>query len=63
MLPGHKQEHARLLAELGNLIRREDGDEQDLNMEMIIFLKSWLLNHILKVDKQYSECMVKAGVA
>lgn len=32
-------------------------------MEMIIFLKGWLLNHILKVDKQYSECMVKAGVA
>ncbi|QPR53984.1 bacteriohemerythrin [Aeromonas allosaccharophila] len=62
-LQRHKQEHARLLAELGNLIRREDGDEQDLNMEMIIFLKSWLLNHILKVDKQYSECMVKAGVA
>ncbi len=62
-LQRHKQEHARLLAELGTLIRREDGDEQDLNMEMIIFLKSWLLNHILKVDKQYSECMVKAGVA
>ncbi|MFB2865901.1 bacteriohemerythrin [Aeromonas sp. MdU4] len=61
-LQRHKQEHARLLAELGNLIRREDGDEQDLNMEMIIFLKSWLLNHILKVDKQYSECMIKAGV-
>ena len=61
-LQRHKQEHARLLAELGTLIRREDGDEQDLNMEMIIFLKNWLLNHIFKVDKQYSECLLKAGV-
>jgi len=61
-LQHHKQEHTRLLTELETLIRREDTDEPELNMEMIIFLKSWLLNHILKVDKQYSECLIKAGV-
>ncbi|MBL0612706.1 bacteriohemerythrin [Aeromonas jandaei] len=61
-LQRHKQEHAKLLAELGALIRREGGDEQERNMEMIIFLKNWLLNHIFRVDKQYSDCMIKAGV-
>lgn len=61
-LQRHKQEHTKLLAELGALIRREGGDEQERNMEMIIFLKNWLLNHIFRVDKQYSDCMIKAGV-
>ncbi|WP_033135888.1 bacteriohemerythrin [Aeromonas finlandensis] len=61
-LQRHKQEHTKLLSELDTLIRREDTDEQDLNMELIIFLKNWLLNHIFKVDKQYSECMIHAGV-
>ncbi|WP_303845374.1 bacteriohemerythrin [Aeromonas sobria] len=61
-LQRHKQEHTKLLTELDTLIRREDTDEQELNMELIIFLKNWLLNHIFKVDKQYSECLIKAGV-
>ncbi|MGY3909029.1 bacteriohemerythrin [Aeromonas piscicola] len=61
-LQRHKQEHSKLLTELGTLIHREDKDKQELDMEIIIFLKNWLLNHIFKVDKQYSETLIKAGI-
>ncbi|QSR45566.1 bacteriohemerythrin [Aeromonas dhakensis] len=50
----HKEEHARLLAELDTLMQRNGPDDEEFNMELLVFLKNWLLNHISKVDKQYS---------
>jgi methyl-accepting chemotaxis protein len=51
------------LAARGARIRRQGGDEQERNMELIIFLKNGLLDHIFRVGTQESACMIKAGVA
>ncbi|WP_324006734.1 bacteriohemerythrin [Aeromonas hydrophila] len=59
----HKQEHARLLAELDTLMQRNGTDDEEFNMELLVFLKNWLLNHISKVDKQYSGTLRQAGIA
>ncbi|HDZ8835400.1 bacteriohemerythrin [Aeromonas dhakensis] len=59
----HKQEHARLLAELDTLMQRNGPDDEEFNMELLVFLKNWLLNHISKVDKQYSGTLRQAGIA
>ncbi|MCJ2368945.1 bacteriohemerythrin [Aeromonas dhakensis] len=59
----HKQEHARLLAELDTLMQRNGPDDEEFNMELLVFLKNWLLNHISKVDKQYSGSLRQAGIA
>ncbi|PHS83541.1 chemotaxis protein [Aeromonas dhakensis] len=59
----HKQEHARLLAELDTLMQRNGTDDEEFNMELLVFLKNWLLNHISKVDKQYSGSLRQAGIA
>ncbi len=47
-----------------NLKNNEDTINQELKLlvsNMIRFLFQWLLNHILKEDKQYSKLLVKAG--
>ncbi len=59
----HKQEHARLLAELDTLMQRNGPDDEEFNMELLVFLKNWLLNHISKVDKLYSGSLRQAGIA
>ncbi|HDX9009309.1 TPA: bacteriohemerythrin [Aeromonas dhakensis] len=59
----HKEEHARLLAELDTLMQRNGPDDEEFNMELLVFLKNWLLNHISKVDKQYSGSLRQAGIA
>ncbi|MEV3822004.1 bacteriohemerythrin [Aeromonas dhakensis] len=59
----HKEEHARLLAELDTLMQRNGTDDEEFNMELLVFLKNWLLNHISKVDKQYSGSLRQAGIA
>ncbi|WP_421159778.1 bacteriohemerythrin [Aeromonas dhakensis] len=58
----HKEEHARLLAELDTLMQRNGPDDEEFNMELLVFLKNWLLNHISKVDKQYSGSLRQAGI-
>lgn len=50
----HKQVHIKLLTDLDALVKRVGGSEQDLNMEIIMFLKKWLIDHIFRVDKLYA---------
>jgi hemerythrin len=33
-----------------------------MGMELLYFLKDWLMDHIKKVDKQYAPHLTKAGV-
>lgn len=51
------------MAAQGARIRRQGGDEQERNMELIIFLKNGLLDRIFRVGTQESACMIKAGMA
>lgn len=61
-LQRHKQEHAKLLNELGHLLAQHSGDEQEDSLEVIAFLKNWLLDHIFRSDKLYGEPMQQAGI-
>ncbi|MFM5463544.1 bacteriohemerythrin [Aeromonas simiae] len=61
-LQRHKQEHAKLLHELGHLLTQHSGDEQEDSLEVIAFLKNWLLDHIFRSDKLYGEPMQQAGI-
>lgn len=50
----HQQLHNKMLGELDKLIQRIDAREQDINIEIVMFLKKWLIDHIYRMDKQYS---------
>jgi hemerythrin len=58
----HKREHDRLIEKVQDLQERMASGKVLLTMEVMNFLKDWLMNHIAKVDKQYSEHLVEQGV-
>ncbi|MCP5459654.1 MAG: hemerythrin family protein [Gammaproteobacteria bacterium] len=53
----HKAEHDRLLLKVGEL--GEDGTTP--THELLIFLRKWLFNHIMKVDKHYEQYFFGLG--
>jgi len=57
-----KQAHKKLLEDLSsNISKIENKEEFDL-IQLLVFLKDWLLNHIMGMDKKYSEPMNKNGI-
>ena len=59
--PAHKQVHVKLLNDLDNLLRKYERREEGSEMEIIFFLKNWLIDHIFRVDKRYSASLKAAG--
>jgi hemerythrin len=41
---------------------KNELDDFALKLETLIFLRDWLINHILKSDKLYLETFIKGGV-
>ncbi len=50
----HKAEHTKLIQQVVQLIKRFDNDEPLPVMEVMNFLKSWLVDHIMKEDMKYA---------
>lgn len=61
-LSGHKQVHVKLLTDLDRLLARFKAKEPGSDMEIIMFLKNWLIDHIFRVDKQYVSELHTAGI-
>lgn len=51
----HKKEHTELLKQVFLYAEQYQNGKIMISMEVMDFLKSWLLNHILGVDKGYTE--------
>ena len=61
-LPEQLREHKSLLDQVLEIIRQlKDGEDVDL-IKVMIFLKEWLQNHIMKVDKKYADFFNEHGV-
>jgi hemerythrin-like metal-binding protein len=52
-LDAHKEVHRKLVGEVLAFKNRFTAGEATVSMEMMRFLKDWLLNHIHKVDRKY----------
>jgi hemerythrin-like metal-binding protein len=61
-LESHKPIHAKLLKDLGDALRRLENNEDVNLIELMVFLKDWLVNHIQGTDKKYSGSMNNAGI-
>lgn len=59
----HKTEHQRLLAQLDQFRKKHQSEEKPVYFEMLGFLKAWLKDHILCVDKKYYPAMQRSGLA
>lgn len=50
----HQAEHVRFTEQINSLIAEVESGKKTVSIELLKFLKEWLLNHILKVDMRYS---------
>ena len=59
----HINEHNSLMEQVKNLQSKMDNGDFMISVEVMIFLKGWLINHILKTDKAYAEFLRDKGVS
>ena len=58
----HKYEHDKLTKTAKDLYDKVKNGQTVLSMDVISFLKDWLTEHIVKVDKKYADHLVAKGV-
>ncbi len=60
-LDEHRKIHQELIANIGELKERASSGTEDLAKELLTFLRGWVLEHILKVDKEYGAFLESRG--
>lgn len=59
----HKRQHSELIAQVIELKERfMDNPEGTISDDLMLFLKRWLTNHIMRTDKEYTEFLLSKGV-
>ena len=61
-LDSHKEVHEKLVGQVVDFQRKFHAGNTLLSMELMDFLKDWLINHILGTDKKYVPAMKNAGI-
>jgi hemerythrin len=55
----HKAEHTKLIGQLDQFCKKHSLEEKPIYFEMLSFLKIWLKEHILGVDRKYRTALKK----
>ena len=59
----HKEEHDALTKQVSEVQRKfASGATAALSVEVMNFLKNWLITHIMGTDKGYTACLQSKGV-
>ncbi|MCU7939344.1 MAG: bacteriohemerythrin [gamma proteobacterium symbiont of Bathyaustriella thionipta] len=58
----HKNEHRVLIQQVNDLQEKMNQGDFMISVEVMVFLKNWLINHILKTDKAYAQFLKDKGV-
>ena len=59
----HKRQHNELIAQVIELKEKFIANPQrTMSADLMLFLKRWLTNHIMRTDKEYSEFLISKGV-
>ena len=59
-LDAHRQIHRKLVDQVVEFKQRFESGDATVSMELMTFLKDWLLNHIDKVDRKYVPVLKKS---
>ncbi|HIP40685.1 MAG TPA: hypothetical protein EYG88_15185 [Desulfocapsa sulfexigens] len=55
MLDEHKEKHIALVQQVTEFQERIKNSDDGIQSEYYLFLKSWLIDHIVREDMKYSE--------
>ncbi|KPL76552.1 hemerythrin [Ornatilinea apprima] len=56
-LAAHREEHRALTRQVEELQDQHRAGSRTLSLEVMVFLKDWLVNHIQKTDQKYSDVL------
>ena len=60
-LDEHREKHRELIESLEEIKGQADSEPETLAQELFKFLRVWLLEHIVAVDKKYGKFLVARG--
>ncbi len=49
----HRRAHAELIAAVAEMKERSSSEKETLAKDLLKFLRTWILDHIVEVDKKY----------
>lgn len=59
----HKRQHSELIAQVVELKEKFiENPQGTMSADLMLFLKRWLTNHIMRTDKEYAEFLISKGV-
>lgn len=58
----HKNEHNSFVKKVNEFNERFSQNNAIISLEVLTFLKNWVLQHIQKEDKKYSSFLIEKGV-
>jgi hemerythrin-like metal-binding protein len=59
----HKRQHNELISQVVDLKEKFIANPQGtMSADLLLFLKRWLTNHIMRTDKEYTEFLISKGV-
>lgn len=58
----HAKVHAAVLDELKSRLAKARAKDDDAMMDIVLFVKIWLIDHIFRVDRRYSQTVIAAKV-
>jgi hemerythrin len=58
----HREQHAAFVAKIVDMVDRHTGGGLVLSIEATVFLREWLTDHILSIDKRLGRHLTSHGV-
>lgn len=58
----HELEHQKFVSKINDFKEKFDSGKVGVSIQLMNFLKDWLVHHIMKTDKQYVECFKNNGL-
>lgn len=55
----HSKEHQRFTEKIQEFLKGYQGGDENLGLNMVVFLKDWVRDHTQKLDVQYGEYLRK----